>query len=84
MNRNAKRRAYEAKRRQEERDRKHREELAEATNRAREEGRVAGMQQGANIMREAVLDHAGKLYKQDKDVQAEAVRAVYRLLPANV
>ncbi len=83
MNRNAKRRAYEAKRRQEERDRKHREEVADATMRAREEGRVAGVQQGAKSMRDMVLDHAGRLYKDGMDVQAEAVRAVYRLLPTN-
>ncbi len=60
------------------------DEMVEAANHAREEGRVAGMQQGARIIRNGVLYHAAELFKEGKDDAAFAVRDVYRKLPESV
>ena len=43
-----------------------------------------GVKEGGETMRAAVLDHAGRLYKERKDSDAAAVREVHRLLPTTV
>jgi hypothetical protein len=46
------------------------------------EGRAhaAGIKQGGADVRDLVLEHAGRLYKERKDTDAAAVREVHRLL----
>jgi len=43
-----------------------------------------GVKEGAENLRAAVLDHAGRLHKERKDSDAAAVREVHRLLPTTV
>jgi hypothetical protein len=76
-----KRRAREAARRAAEVDAKHQHEIVAAKSQAFGEGHAAGAKHGAKVMRDTVLDHAGRLYKEGKDDAAKAVRDVQRLLP---
>ncbi len=68
--------------------RKHKKEIARineialARSQAREEGYQAGKRDGATAVRGQVLEHAGNHYKAANDVQASAVRVVYRDLIA--
>jgi len=75
-----KRRIREAKHRQAQLEQKHREDINAAVARARQEGHAAGAEQGAKILLEQMLDHAGRLFKQGQDDAAKAVRAVHGLL----
>ena len=84
LTRQEKRRIRDAHRKLAQLEQKHRHEAFTAANRAREEGRIAGVQQGARIIREKVLDHAGRLYKEGRDDAAKAVRDVHGLLPATL
>lgn len=84
LTRQEKRRIRDANRKLAKLEQKHREEIFAATNRAREEGRLAGVQHGAGIIREKVLDHAARLYKAGRDDAAKAVRDIHGLLPATV
>lgn len=79
-----KRRIREAKRRAAELDAKHQHEITLAKETARHEGRMQGRSQGAKEMRDQVLEHAGRLYKEGRDDAAKAVRDVQRLLPTSV
>lgn len=47
---------------------------------ARTQAIAAGVARGRADERQAVLDHAGRLYKERKDNDAAAVREVHRLL----
>jgi len=84
LTRQEKRRIRDARRKLAQLEQQHHHEAFTAANRAREEGRIAGVQQGARIIREKVLDHAGRLYKEGRDDAAKAVRDVHGLLPATL
>lgn len=79
-----KRRIRDAKRRAAELDAKHQHEITLAKDAARHEGRMHGRNQGAKEVRDLVLEHAGRLYKEGRDDAAKAVRDVQRLLPISV
>lgn len=79
-----KRRIREAKRRAAELETKHQQEIELAKRLARDQGHAEGRQQGARTIRDQVLEHAGRLYKEGRDDAAKAVRDVQRLLPTSV
>lgn len=75
-----KRRQYEAKRKARRQAEKVRIEVNSAAWKAKEEGRKEGFAQGVKAVKDSVLDHAGRLYKEGKDTDASAVREVHRQL----
>ena len=77
-----KRRARDAARKAAEIEARHQDQLGEARSVARAAGATEGRQHGATVIKQAVLEHAGRLFKEGKDDEARAVRAVHRLLPA--
>ena len=79
-----KRRIRDAERKRALLEQKHRAEINAVAFKAREEGRAEGRTYGARLMREHVLDHAGRLYKEGKDDAAGAVREVHKQLPQTV
>lgn len=84
MNERQKRRARYALRKAAELETKHQLEINLAKETARNEGRLHGRSQGAKEIRDLVLEHAGRLYKEGRDDAAKAVRDVQRLLPVSV
>ena len=79
-----KRRARDAARKAEAIEAQHQEQLGQARSVARAAGAVEGRAYGAKVVSQAVLEHAGRLFKEGKDDEARAVRAVHRLLPVVV
>jgi len=82
MNALQKRRARDAVRKAAAVEARHQEQLGEARSVARAAGAAEGRAYGAKVVSQAVLEHAGRLFKEGKDDAANAVRAVHRLLPA--
>ena len=79
-----KRRIRDAARKAEAIEAQHQEQLGQARSVARATGAAEGRKHGSTLIKQAVLEHAGRLFKEGKDDEARAVRAVHRLLPVVV
>ena len=76
-----KRRARDAARNAALVEQQHQGQIGEARSVARATGAAEGRAYGAKVVSQAVLEHAGRLFKEGRDEEARAVRAVHRLLP---
>lgn len=79
-----KRRIRDAHRKAAELDLKHQTEIKFARKEGQADAYHEGRQIGAKIIRDAVLDHSGRLFKELKDEAAIAVRDVHARLPQAV
>jgi len=80
MTQNDKRRRRDAARKAEALAAKHEQDCRDAARRGEVNGRAEGFQSGAKFACSLVLDAAGRLFKEGKDSDANAVREVHRAI----
>jgi hypothetical protein len=80
MTKNDKRRRRDAARKAEVLAAKHEQDCRDAAHRGQVKGDAEGFRAGAKFICSLVLDAAGRLFKEGKDSDANAVREVHRAI----